>query len=159
MVFFDGEDYGPGEDAMYLGSRHFASNLDNNATVGGKPVKFDYGILLDMVGDKDLNIYEENASVNAAPEVVNKVWSTADKLGYKDKFIPSVKFAITDDHIPLIKAGVKCIDVIDFNYGPWHTLDDTPDKCSPESLKIVGDVVGHVVYGEKEGESHHENTK
>jgi hypothetical protein len=43
---------------------------------------------------------------------------------------------------------VKCIDIIDFDYGPWHTLDDTPDKCSPKSLKIVGEVVERVVYAE-----------
>lgn len=149
MVFLDGEDYGPDEDAMYLGAKYFAANLARSATVSGKQIKFDYGILLDMIGDKNLNIYEEQASVNAAPEVVNKVWGTADRLGYKDKFIPSVKYAIRDDHIPLMMAGIKCIDLIDFDYGPWHTLDDTPDKCSAQSLKIVGEVVARVVYDEK----------
>jgi len=60
-----------------------------------------------------------------------------------------VKYTVDDDHVPLIKAGIKCIDVIDFDYGPWHTLDDTPQKCSAESLKAVGDVIARVVYEEK----------
>lgn len=148
IVLFDGEDYGPGDDAMYLGARYFAANLGKCAVVNSKPVKFSYGILLDMIGDRDLNIYEEAISKKTSPDIVRKVWSAAGKLGYQDKFIPQVKFTINDDHIPLIQAGVKCIDVIDFDYGPWHTLDDTVDKCSPESLKIVGDVVAKVVYEE-----------
>ena len=56
---------------------------------------------------------------------------------------------IADDHIPLNNAGLKCIDIIDFDYGPWHTLQDTVDKCSPDSLKVVGDVVAGVIYKEK----------
>ncbi|MCX8052336.1 MAG: M28 family peptidase [Armatimonadetes bacterium] len=149
MVFFDGEDYGPGSDQMYLGSKHFAANLADSLTIGSKRVKVDYGILLDMVGDRNLGIYREKNSVDAAPEIVEKVWKAARELGYQDKFIDQVKYAIDDDHIQLIKAGIKCIDVIDFDYGPWHTLDDKPDKCSAESLKIVGDVIARVIYAEK----------
>ncbi|MCX6344727.1 MAG: M28 family peptidase [Armatimonadetes bacterium] len=149
IVLFDGEDYGPGESDMYLGAKYFAANLDTGAVVNGKQVKFEYGILLDMIGDKNLNIYQETASLKAAPDIVKKVWSAADKLGYKDVFIPEAKYSITDDHIPLIKAGIKCINVIDFDYGPWHTLDDTVDKCSPKSLKTVGDVISRVIYQEK----------
>ena len=107
-----------------------------------------YGILLDMIGDKNLDIHPEAQSVEAAPEVVRNVWDTAKSLGYDKSFIASSKYSISDDHIPLIRAGIKCIDVIDFNYGPWHTLDDTSDKCSAESLKIVGDVIANVVYKE-----------
>ena len=149
MVFFDGEDYGPGIDDMLLGSRYFARNLKASAAVDGKPIEIEYGILLDMVGDKNLNIHQERKSVDAAPEVVKKVWAAAKELGHRDKFIPTVKYQIQDDHTPLIGAGVKCIDVIDFDYGPWHTLDDTPDKCSAESLKVVGEVVAKVIYEEK----------
>ena len=134
---------------MFLGSRHFAANLRTDAVVEGRPVKFAYGILLDMVGDKNLDIYKEPNSEDAAPEVVDAVWNMADKLGYSAEFIPKSGPSIGDDHILLIQAGVKCIDVIDFDYGPWHTLDDTPDKCSPKSLRIVGDVVEHVVYAER----------
>jgi hypothetical protein len=149
MVFFDGEDYGQTESGMYLGARHFAANLGKLPALLQKPIKIDYGILLDMVGDKDLHIYQEQNSLHAAPEVVRKVWSAARKLGYEDQFVPKPKFRIDDDHIPLIKAGVKCIDIIDFDYGPWHTLDDTPDKCSAGSLKTVGDVVARLIYEEK----------
>ncbi len=148
MVFFDGEDYGATIDDMLLGSRYFARNLKTSAAVDGKPIKIDYGILLDMVGDKNLNIHQERQSVSAAPKIVEKVWSAAKELGYKDKFIPTVKYSIQDDHTPLIAAGIKCIDVIDFDYGPWHTLEDTPDRCSAESLKVVGEVIAKVVYGE-----------
>ncbi len=147
MVFFDGEDYGQGEERMFLGSKHFADHLDE-LSVDGDRVRISYGVLLDMVGDKNLGIYQERSSVEAAPEVVDKVWNAAQKLGYK-QFHPEVRYSIADDHIPLIKRGVKCIDVIDFDYAPWHTLDDTPDKCSPGSLKAVGDVVGAVVYTER----------
>lgn len=150
IVFFDGEDYGPGENNMYLGARYFAANKDTCAAVNGKPIKIDYGILLDMIGDSDLDIYQEEKSLDAAPDVVKKVWSTAAKLGYNDQFINRPKYAIDDDHIPLIRSGIKCIDLIDFDYAPWHTLDDTVDKCSPKSLKAVGDVVANVVYGEKQ---------
>jgi glutaminyl-peptide cyclotransferase len=147
MVFFDGEDYvvnPASENTMYLGSKYFAKNLGAQAKS-----RIAYGILLDMIGDKNLGIYEERRSVQAAPEVVKRVWDAAKALGYEKSFIPQTKYSMTDDHISLIEAGVKCIDVIDFDYGPWHTLDDTPDKCSPDSLKIVGDVIARVIYEEK----------
>ncbi|MCE5197883.1 MAG: M28 family peptidase [Armatimonadota bacterium] len=148
MVFFDGEDYGPGVDNMFLGAKEFAAKLPGSAALDGKPIAIKYGILLDMVGDKNLGIYREQNSAEAAPEIVDKVWTTASKLGYKDKFLDG-ELDIMDDHLSLIRAGLKCIDIIDFDYGPWHTLDDTPDKCSADSLKTVGDVVAHVVYEEK----------
>lgn len=152
MVFFDGEDYAtlpPSQSTMFLGSEYFAANLDKSAVVSGKNIKFDYGILLDMIGDKDLNIYQEVNSARVAPSVVKKIWATAKSLGYEEQFIPESGYSISDDHLPLIEAGIKCIDIIDFNYGPWHTLDDTTDKCSAKSLKVVGDVVANVIYQEK----------
>ena len=147
----DGEDFGATPDEMLLGSKAFAQHWEQVM----KPVKgfarFEYGILLDMVGDRDLAIYQENFSAEAAPDVVNKVWSAAAELGYRNVFIPEKKYSIEDDHQPLLAAGIRCIDVIDFDYAPWHTLDDTPDKCSPESLKVVGDVITKVVYSESGG--------
>lgn len=147
MVFFDGEDYAVKPDSsqyMFLGSKHYASGL-----TAGEKRKMRYGILLDMIGDKNLEIYQEAKSFEAAPDVVRKVWDTAKSLGYEKIFIPKVKYSIHDDHIPLIEAGVKCIDIIDFDYGPWHTLDDTVAQCSAESLGIVGAVVAKVIYKEK----------
>lgn len=148
LVMFDGEDYGTTEAGMYLGSKHFAENLDKITDPNGMPARIDYGIVVDMVGDKNLEIYKERNSVEAAPEVVEKVWAAAAKLGHK-QFHPQTKYAIGDDHVPLIRKGVKCIDIIDFDYAPWHTLDDAPDKCSPESLRVVGETVAAVVYSER----------
>jgi len=146
IALFDGEDFGPGNADMFLGSKHFASKID-------KADAFKYGILLDMVGDKDLQIYRESHSNSSAPEVVDKVWAAARKLGHGSVFVDKVKYAIRDDHLPLIRQGVPCIDVIDFDYAYWHTLEDTPDKCSPESLRIVGETVAEVIYSERAASS------
>lgn len=140
IVLFDGEDYGPDLDRMFLGARHYA-------TTPALP-KPDYAILIDMIGDKDLQISRERNSEAVARDVNDKVWSAARALGIA-AFKDEVKHEIMDDHLPLQGAGWKAIDLIDFDYGPWHTLDDTPDKCAPESLKAVGDVLAYVVYAEK----------
>jgi glutaminyl-peptide cyclotransferase len=140
IVLFDGEDYGPGEAEMYLGAKQWAK-----AFPLAKP---SYAILIDMIGDKSLQIYRERASEDMAPEINDKVWDAAFALKVKG-FENSVKYSISDDHIPLQQAGVKAIDLIDFDYGPWHTLDDTAEQCSPESLQTVGDVLAKVIYDEK----------
>lgn len=140
IAFWDGEDYGPDVNNMLMGSRYFAKNM-------GK-LRPTYGILLDMVGDRDLQIYKETNSVLAAPDLVEKVWRVAGELGYRKYFPNAQKYTIIDDHIPLIEAGVPCIDLIDFDYPYWHTLQDTVDKCSAQSLQIVGEVVAAVVYSE-----------
>lgn len=143
IVLFDGEDFGPSGDHMFLGSKYFAS------TVRDQLSNFRYGILLDMVGDKELTIYREQFSENAGKEINDKIWRTAERLGYDKVFKNKVKYRIGDDHLPLIKAGIPCVDIIDFDYAYWHTLEDTVDKCSPESLKTVGEVIARVVYSEK----------
>ena len=142
IVLLDGEDLGPKEADMYLGAKYFASKL------GGK-TGYRYGILLDMVGDKELGIYRESNSQAAARSVVDKIWEAARRLDYESAFKDSVKYSIWDDHLPLIQAGLPTADVIDFDYAYWHTLDDTVDKCSPESLKIVGETIAEVVYSER----------
>jgi hypothetical protein len=106
-----------------------------------------------MIGDKYLNIEQESNSVSAAPEVVSRVWSTADDLGYGKYFIDVNKGGVTDDHVPLLKRGLRVIDLIDDDYcsdgsqgcepGPnnlHHTMQDTFDKVSARSLQVVGDV-------------------
>jgi glutaminyl-peptide cyclotransferase len=140
LLFVDGEDYGrfSGPDGgigpdVLLGSRHYAAALAD----GQAPM---FAVLFDMVGDADLRIYQEGYSVSGAPEVVSRVWSTARDLGYEDVFQPTVRYTITDDHIPLLDRGIRAIDVIDYDYPPWHTVDDTPDKVTARSLQIVGDV-------------------
>ncbi len=141
LLFVDGEDYGefgPPLVDVLLGSTYFASHLPEP---GYKPV---FGILFDMIGDRDLHIPQEINSLQQAPEVVQRVWSKAAAMGYGTTFTPREGQQITDDHIPLLHAGLKVIDVIDLDYGPGnsyhHTLQDTMDKISAASLKIVGDV-------------------
>jgi Zn-dependent M28 family amino/carboxypeptidase len=147
LLFVDGEDWGtftPDVDVL-IGSTYFAEHLPSPDY---HPL---FGVLWDMVGDADLNIYQEVNSAQSAPEVVQKVWGLAKEMGYEKYFIPEAKEPITDDHIPLIKAGLRVIDVIDIDYGPrdangvvttsyHHTLGDTIDHVSAKSMKIVGDV-------------------
>lgn len=138
IALFDGEDLGPGSNDMYLGAKHFAAH-----PVPVKPVE---GILLDMVGDRDLNIYKEGVSVDANRALTDKIFATAAGLGFDKLFIPQVKYSIEDDHVALIQKGIPTVDIIDFDYPYWHTLADTPDKCSAESLNTVGRTVAKVVY-------------
>jgi glutaminyl-peptide cyclotransferase len=139
IILFDGEDYGPeGElDKFCLGSKYFAKNKGE--------YKPEFGILLDMIGDRDLNIYKEAYSNRYAKKVVDLVWNTAQKLKI-DCFSDSTKYFVYDDHIPLLEVGIPCIDLIDFDYPYWHTTQDTPDKCSPESLQKIGEVLIEILY-------------
>jgi len=146
LVFFDGEDYGvEGDQPNYLlGSRYFAKNLP----AAGYVPRF--GVLLDMVGDSNLELPKEAHSVRYAPDVVNLIWGKASELGIS-QFIDSPGEEILDDHVPLNEAGIKTIDLIDFNYPDqsnryWHTHQDTPEHCSAESLEAVGTVLTHVLY-------------
>ncbi len=141
LLFVDGEDWGPGENKMYLGARYFAARPG--------PYKPDYAILLDMIGQKDLQIHRELGSETEHPELNNKVWSAAAALGYGAQFPDSLQGGIGDDHVSFNAAGIPAIDLIDFDYAYWHTLQDTPDKCSPQSLKAVGDVMAKVVEDER----------
>ncbi len=138
FVLFDGEDYGPNSDRMYLGAKHYAKS----------PPKPDpeWGVLLDMVGDKDLGIWRERNSEQRAPGVNDRIWEAARATGHEDVFHNRVKWSITDDHLPLLDVGIPIVDLIDFDYRPWHTLEDTVDKCSPESLLAVGQTVLQALY-------------
>ena len=143
LLLVDGEDYGPTGDDMYLGAKHFAANLP----AGYRPF---YGVLLDMVGDRSPRFPMEGYSQEMAPEVVQRVWSLAREMGYGDVFVDSPGGYVDDDHVPLNRAGIRTIDIIDFEYGPgnryWHTQQDVPENTSPESLRIVGEVVAELVY-------------
>jgi len=135
LLFVDGEDYGDfTEDKdVFLGSRYYVKNLP----AGPKPL---FAVVFDMVGDADLQIMQEGNSRAGAPEVVDRVWVRAEELGYGRVFRPSVGYTVNDDHVPLQQAGIRAIDVIDFDYPHWHTPNDTFDKVSARSLAIVGDV-------------------
>jgi Zn-dependent M28 family amino/carboxypeptidase len=138
LLFVDGEDYGNFDAQaadVLIGSKYFAAHLPSP---GYKPL---YAVLWDMIGDKDLDIYQEPISLNRAPEVVSLVWNEAQALGYSRYFINSPSNSgVTDDHVPLLDAGIHTIDVIDFDYPAHHTPDDTFDKISAHSLQVVGDV-------------------
>jgi len=129
LVFFDAEDNGDihGWDWI-LGSQAFVSGLEMYP---------DSAVIVDMVGDSDLNISQEAQS---DPYLINEIWKTAAKLGYSEEFT-SRRRSILDDHIPFVNAGIPAVDIIDIDYPYWHTTLDTEDKVSSESLRIVGDVL------------------
>jgi glutaminyl-peptide cyclotransferase len=130
LVFFDAEDNGDinGWDWI-LGSREFVKNN----TFQPQAV-----VVVDMIGDADLNIYRER---NSNPGLTNEIWEAARSLGYQNKFISAYKYSMLDDHTPFLQAGIPAVDIIDFDYPYWHTTQDTPDKVSGESLQIVGETL------------------
>lgn len=130
LVFFDAEDTGniPGWDWI-LGSKAFVENLER------KP---DQVVVVDMVGDADLNLYLEQ---NSDPALAMQIWEKAAALGYADQFIQKPKYRMIDDHTPFLQAGITAVDIIDFDYPYWHTTEDTLDKLSAESLDAVGDTL------------------
>jgi glutaminyl-peptide cyclotransferase len=139
LVLLDGEDWGKegNLDYYFLGSKHFASQ--------GIRGKYQFGILLDMVGGKEQQICREIYSDRFHKPLNDMVWQTAKRLKITS-FPDSTKFAIEDDHISLNIGGVPTIDLIDFDYMSWHTEQDTPDKCSAESLANVGRILAFIAY-------------
>jgi glutaminyl-peptide cyclotransferase len=133
-VLTDGEDLGPGLDEMFLGATAFARKLPAK-----KP---NYGILIDMIGDKDLKVPMEMQSLRYAEDLTRSFYRKAAEVGLRDTFPSVYGQIIEDDHIPLNKAGIPTIDLIDFDYGAnhgaWHTHLDKPDMCSADSLGKVG---------------------
>jgi glutaminyl-peptide cyclotransferase len=139
LVFFDGEEAFrefTSTDSLY-GSRHLVEKL----TARGELARIEAMILVDMIGDARLNIRRD---YNSTPWLTDLVFSAAHRLGYRKQF-QNEQGAYEDDHIPFVQAGVSAVDLIDFDYGPgnsyWHTAEDTPAKCGPLSLTIVGQVV------------------
>jgi glutaminyl-peptide cyclotransferase len=138
FVFFDGEEAEDLKDGEWepLGSTYFASHLEELYD-NTKPQE---GIILDMVCDKDLEIYRERNSDRYAKKQNDAFFKIASEA-YPSDFKNTTKWSIEDDHMPLNHAGIPTIDIIDFDYPHWHTTGDTIDKCSSESLEKVGDVV------------------
>lgn len=95
-------------------------------------------VILDMIGDANQDIYYE---VNSDQELQVKLWTTAAKLGYGKNFIPKARWPMSDDHTPFLQRGIRAVDMIDFDYPPWHTTGDTADKVSAASLERVGRVI------------------
>jgi Zn-dependent M28 family amino/carboxypeptidase len=129
LLFIDAEDNGniPGWD-WCLGSKAFAAELKE------KP---DAVVIIDMIGDADLNIYREGFSDQ---KLTTEIWKIAARLKFP-QFINETKYQMEDDHLPFIAKGITAIDIIDFDYPYWHTTGDTLDKVSAESLRAVGETL------------------
>jgi Zn-dependent M28 family amino/carboxypeptidase len=129
LAFFDIEDQGrggmPGFDWI-VGSSFMANSLN---------LKPEAMVLVDMVGDADQQLYYEG---NSDPTLRQVIWQKAAELGYQDAFIQELKHTMIDDHLPFARLGIPAVDIIDFDYPYWHTVEDTADKVSPESLHRVG---------------------
>ncbi len=126
LTFFDVEDSGGiDENAWAFGSLKFSESLDRYP---------DAVVIVDMVGDADLNIFFE---ANSDPELSAVIWSIAQGQGFSG-FIPELGRSILDDHTAFLRLGIPAIDIIDFDYPYWHTTEDTLDKVSAESLEQVG---------------------
>ena len=139
LVWFDGEEaikQWSKTDSVY-GSRHLAAKWAKDGTLK----KIQAFLLLDMIGDADLNIERD---ANSTPWLLDVVYKAATDLGYQSHFFARPN-DLEDDHLPFARAGVSVADLIDFDYGPnnsyWHTSQDTLDKLSPQSLEIVGSAV------------------
>ena len=135
LLVLDGEE-ATGEwrdpDHTY-GSRHYVEVARQTGTLKSLKAM----ILLDMVGDRQLNIRRESTST---PWLTDIIWNTARRLGHQASFI-SESMAVEDDHMHFLKAGIPSVDIIDLDYPAWHTAQDTLDAVSARSLQVVGDVV------------------
>jgi Zn-dependent M28 family amino/carboxypeptidase len=143
LAFFDAEDNGELPGCIVwtnlcdsnepwpwsVGASYVADHLDK------KPEAV---IVVDMIGDKDQNIYYEQ---NSDKQFQEQLWGIAARLGYSSQFVPQYKWSMSDDHTPFLEKGIRAVDLIDFDYPYWHTVQDTIDKCSPESLEHVGRVL------------------
>jgi len=142
FVFFDGEEFVyHRNDRYFLGSTWFARQYRSDRPEH----RYVCGILLDMVGDADLQIFQEQNSVRwrDTRPLVEDLWETARRLGVRE-FVPRPKHEVNDDHLPLRNlAKIPTCNIIDFDYPHWHTTADTPEQCSAESLEKVGRVVLH----------------
>lgn len=130
LVFFDAEDQGRIAGWNWiLGSTAFVENLESTPEAV---------VIVDMIADKDLNIYREK---NSNKFLTDQIWNQAAELGYADVFINEEKYSILDDHTPFLRANIPAVDLIDFDYPAWHTINDDIEQVSAESLQAVGDTL------------------
>jgi Zn-dependent M28 family amino/carboxypeptidase len=144
LVFFDGEeafcrewdDCGkPDAPDNTYGSRHYVSQLKSKNELR----QIRAMILLDLMGYKNLKLGRDTMSTRWLQDTI---WQTGRELGHGDVFIDEPEGVGGDDHEPFLRAGVDSVDIIQLNgYPYWHTAEDTLDKVSAQSMKIVGDVV------------------
>jgi len=146
LLLVDGEDQGVSGDpeSFGLGTQMFSEKIPNP-----RP---DFAICLDMVADHEQHFLMEQFSLMQAPDIVDEIWTLANDLGYS-QFEKKIGYAVMDDHYYLYKhAQIPAIDIIDFDYPNkqinfWHTIQDTPENCSSESLKSIGSVMVQYIYG------------
>jgi hypothetical protein len=138
FVFFDGEELVYHDQGkFFLGSTYFAEQYRDSPP----PYRYAAGVLLDMVGDSNLDLFPEKNSVRLAPGVTKSLWSIAKSLKIRE-FHQTPKHEVSDDHLSLNEiAHIPTCDVIDFDYPYWHTTMDVPNRCSGESLVKVGRVL------------------
>jgi glutaminyl-peptide cyclotransferase len=118
-----------------VGAQQFAAYVEQKRGHGDPVQAF---VLLDMVGDADQKFFYEG---NSNPELRKQIWDVAEELGMGAYFLPTVKYTMTDDHLPFVALGIPAVDIIDFDYPYWHTRSDTIDKVSPDSLERIGRVL------------------
>jgi len=135
LAFFDAEDSGGINGWEWIrGSTHYVSELSESRKASIQAM-----ILVDMVGDANLRLPKEGSSTDS---LQNDVWDVANTLNYSQTFLNQAGSSILDDHSPFLEAGIPALDIIHIPFPwYWHTLEDTPDKCSAESLQKVGEVL------------------
>jgi Zn-dependent M28 family amino/carboxypeptidase len=158
IIFFDAEDYGQPENSKFpnmndswcLGSQHWSKNPHKQNYFAK------YGILLDMVGGKDAEFWQESISSYYASNIIKKVWDVAHNIGYSNFFIYKNSPQIMDDHYYVNTiAGIPTIDIIEYdpfsktNFNKhWHTHADNMNNVDRKTLKAVGQTVMDVIYSE-----------
>ncbi len=133
IILFDGEDGGVTSRYFCKGSRFF---VRNHPAVD----QIEFTVIVDMVGKKDLRLYQEHKSMEHSPDLVRSFWREGQRY-YPEIFHAEVKYEIYDDHVPFLEKSIPAFLVIDFDYPYWHTIEDTADKCSADSLQAVGDIL------------------
>lgn len=139
FLFTDGEDTGLTASQMFSGAEYFASRMSYELKR-----RIEFGILLDMIGDASLNIKPEKHSETVASGIYDALLELQEMLGLSG-FTDSGQYNVLDDHIAFIEQGVRMYDIIDFEYAYWHTVEDTVDHCSADSLQTVGLCVANLV--------------
>ncbi|TYB31073.1 MAG: M28 family peptidase [Candidatus Mcinerneyibacterium aminivorans] len=137
LLFFDAEDSGKRSKDYCLGSKYFVNNYNK--------IKIKYGILIDMIGDKNLVIEREGFSDLYASKLTDSIWRVAkEELGYsffKDK----VGYYVMDDHYYFLKKNIPVVNIIDFDYKHWHKLSDTKENCSVNNMKKILNLLKYIV--------------
>jgi Zn-dependent M28 family amino/carboxypeptidase len=135
LLFLDGEEAvveWQGNDHTY-GSRHYVNAARGNGSLATLKAL----VLVDMIADRDLRIKRDT---NSTAWLTNIIWDAARREKLSAHFLPEAT-AIEDDHLPFLQAGVPAVDLIDLEYPPWHTANDTLDAVSAGSLQVVGNVL------------------